>query len=94
MTVTKKKSKKVREKVYSNRIKKYLLENEMCQQELADIVGVDCSHLSKIILGKKRHISLLLASSISKALKQPIENVFILKNERKEEKAQKEKETV
>lgn len=73
------KIKKSREKIYGNKIKMILLEMGMNQQELADITGIGVSHLSKIILGKRRCISLPIAFKISQALNKKIEDVFIAK---------------
>jgi transcriptional regulator with XRE-family HTH domain len=73
------KIKKSREKIYGNKIKTILLESGMNQQELADITGIGVSHLSKIILGKRRCISLPIAFKISQALNKKIEDVFIAK---------------
>jgi hypothetical protein len=73
------KIKKSREKIYGNKIKTILLESGMNQQELADITGIGVSHLSKIILGKRRCISLPIAFKISQALNKKIEDVFIVK---------------
>ena len=50
--------KKSKETIHSNRIKVILEEIGMNQQELADITQLNASHLSKIILGKRRCISL------------------------------------
>ena len=76
--ITERKSK---EKIHSNKIKTILQEIEMSQQELADITQLTSSHLSKIILGKRRCISLPIAFKISKALNKTIEEVFLPKKE-------------
>jgi DNA-binding XRE family transcriptional regulator len=73
------KIKKSREKIHGNKIKTILLECGMNQQELADITGIGVSHLSKIILGKRRCLSLPIAFKISQALNKKIEDVFIVK---------------
>ena len=66
--------KKVRAKIHSNRIKMILKELEMTQVELADLaLNGDVVHLSKIVNGKKRCISLPIAIRISRALKLPVE---------------------
>lgn len=71
---------KAREKLFSNNIKMILDEIGMTQVELADI-AVDGNYpfLSKIINGKRRHISLPIAFKIAEALKRPVEEVFIHK---------------
>ena len=68
---------KSKEKIYGNRIKMILKESGMTQQELAKMTGLEPSHVSKIILGKRRCISLPIAFKISQALKKPIEEIFI-----------------
>ena len=79
VTVTEKKSK---EMIHSNKIKVILEEIGMSQQELADITKLNASHLSKIILGKRRCISLPIAFKISNALNKTIEEVFVAKKEK------------
>lgn len=76
---------KSKEKLHSNRIRIILEEIGMSQQELADIaLNGYTSHLSKIINGQRRSISLPIAMKISKALNRPIEEIFIYKvNEEK-----------
>lgn len=76
-----KKDKKSKEIIHGNRIKIILKETEMSQQELADITKLTSSHLSKIILGKRRCISLPIAFKIANALNKKIEDVFIAKKE-------------
>mgnify|MGYP000238586359 CR=1 FL=1 len=71
-------TKKPKEKLYGNNIKKILDEIEMSQQELADIVETNPAHLSRIINGQRRCISLPIAMKISEALGKPVEEVFIL----------------
>jgi DNA-binding XRE family transcriptional regulator len=54
----------------------------MSQQELADItLDGNAAHLSRIINGQRRCISLPIAIKISNALQRPVEEVFIYKNE-------------
>ena len=77
----KKKTQKKRPRIHSNRIRMILKELEMTQVELADLaLSGDVTHLSKIISGKKRCISLPVAIRISRALKLPVESVFIYKD--------------
>lgn len=74
------KEKKPKEKIHGNRIREILEQKQMCQQELADIcLNGNTSFLSKIILGKRRCISLPIAIKISRALKMSVEEVFIYK---------------
>lgn len=78
------KTKKPKEKIYGNRIREILATTEMSQQELCDIaLGGDAAHLSKIINGKRRCISLPIAIKIANALKRPVEEVFIYKKDEK-----------
>ena len=73
------KEKKEKDKIYSNKIRIILTEIEMSQQELCDLTGIDPSHISKIILGKKRCLSLPTALRICKVLNKPVEEVFTIK---------------
>jgi DNA-binding XRE family transcriptional regulator len=81
-----KKVKKPKEKLHSNKIRIILDEIGMSQQELADLtLDGNAAHLSRIINGQRRCISLPIAIKISKVLKRPVEEVFIYKaNENKE----------
>jgi DNA-binding XRE family transcriptional regulator len=75
-----KKIKKPKEKLHSNNIRMILEKINMCQQELADLaLDGNTSHLSRIINGQRRCISLPIAIKISKALNMPVEEVFIYK---------------
>jgi transcriptional regulator with XRE-family HTH domain len=75
-----KKPRKPKDKIHSNRIRIILEEIEMSQVELADLaLDGDCSHLSRIINGQRRSISLPIAIKIANALKRPVEEVFIYK---------------
>jgi transcriptional regulator with XRE-family HTH domain len=75
-----KKERKPKEKLHSNRIRIILEEIEMSQQELADLaLDGDASHLSRIINGQRRSISLPIAIKIANVLKRPVEEVFIYK---------------
>ena len=77
-----KKEKKPKEKLHSNKIRLILQEIGMSQQELADIcLEGRTSHLSRIINGQRRCISLPIAIKIANALQRPIEEIFIYKKE-------------
>jgi DNA-binding XRE family transcriptional regulator len=84
-----KKEKKPKEKIHSNRIRQILAEIGMSQQELADItLDGKSGHLSRIINGQRRCISLPIAMKIANALKLPVEEVFIYRpDEKKKNKA-------
>ena len=76
---------KPKETIYGNNIKIILDEIGMSQQELADLVGTDASHLSKIISGRRRCISLPIALKISEAMNKPVEDVFMLNEPKQDE---------
>lgn len=87
-----KKPKKPKEKLHSNRIRQLLQELNMSQQELADIaLDGNKAHLSRIMNGQRRCISLPIAIKISKVLGKPVEEVFIYKTSY-ETQTQKDKE--
>ena len=73
--------KKPKEKIHGNRIKSILDELKMSQNAFAKLTELNPSYLSKIILGKRRHISLAIAFKISNALGKPIEEVFLAKKQ-------------
>lgn len=74
------KTKKPKEKLHSNRIKIFLDEMGMSQQELADLaLGGNAAHLSRIMNGQRRCISLPIAIKICNVLDKPVEDVFIYK---------------
>ena len=78
---TKNKPKKERAKIHVNYIREVLQQKGMTQQELADIsLNGDKQTLSKIILGKKKCLSLPTAMAISKALEVPVESIFVINN--------------
>lgn len=73
--------KKSKEQLHSNRIKIILKEQGINQKQLSLIAKLSETHLSKIILGQRRCISLPIAFKIAKALNKTIEEVFIAKKE-------------
>jgi len=74
------KEKKPKEKIHGNRIREILDRIEMSQQELADLsLNGNSAHLSRIMNGQRRCISLPIAFKIADALKMTIEDVFIYK---------------
>ena len=66
-------------KMYGNRIKIILKEKGMSPIELADIIETTPSHVSRIMNGQRRCISLPIAIKIALALSTPVEEVFIYK---------------
>lgn len=72
-----KKERKQKEKMYGNRIKEFLTKKQMYMQELSDITEISLSHLSRIVNGQRRCISLPIAIKISQALQEPVEAVFV-----------------
>ena len=86
------KIKKEKAKIHSNKIRLILTQIAMSQQELADIaLDGNAAHLSRIINGGRRCISLPIAIKISNALNRPVEEVFIYKPQ--EIQQQNEEET-
>ena len=69
--------KKPKEKMYGNRLREIMTERHMTTQELSDITGIVRSHVSRIINGKRRCISLPIAIKICRALDLSVEEVFI-----------------
>ena len=63
--------------MYGNRIKEFLTKKQMNTQELSDITDISMSHISRIINGQRRCISLPIAIKISRALQEPVEEVFL-----------------
>lgn len=59
-----------------NKIKEILQEMNMTQMELADIVGINKSHLSKIVNGTGNYPSVKLAVKIAEALNKNVKDVF------------------
>lgn len=73
------KERKPKEKLHSNKIRQILDETGMTQQELADIaLDGNTAHVSRIINGQRRSISLPIALKIAHALKRPVEEIFLL----------------
>ena len=72
------KEKKPKEKIHGNNIREILAMAGMTQQELADkALNGNAAHLSRIMNGQRRCISLPIAFKIAEALNKPIEEVFI-----------------
>jgi transcriptional regulator with XRE-family HTH domain len=71
------KEKKSKDKIYGNKIREVLIEKNMSHIELSDLSGVIPSHLSKIINGQRRCVSLPIAIKIARALEKPVEELFI-----------------
>lgn len=73
--------KKPKSKIYSNRIKAVLNETGMTQQELADRIETNPAHLSRIVSGQRKCISLPIAIKIAQALDRTVEELFDVKEE-------------
>lgn len=82
MKPAKSKTKKPKAKIAGNNIKAILKEIKMSQEELADIVETNAGHISAIIKGDRKSISLPIAMKIAKALKRPVEEVFTYENKK------------
>lgn len=74
-------NKRPKDKLHSNKLLQILNEKEMTQQELSDITGILKTHLTKIVKGQRRCISLPIAIKIARALDKPIEEIFIYRKE-------------
>lgn len=73
---------KPKEKIHGNKIREILEQIGMSQQELADItLNGNAAHLSRIMNGQRRCISLPIAFKIAEALNLQVEQVFIYKSE-------------
>jgi len=59
-----------------NRIKKIMKKQNLIQEELAEMTGIDQSDISKIIAGKKERLTLINASKIAKALGHSLEYIW------------------
>ena len=69
--------KKPKEQLYGNRIRELLNKKNISSQELSDISGLSTPHLSRIINGHRKCISLPVAIKIAKALNSTVEELFI-----------------
>jgi transcriptional regulator with XRE-family HTH domain len=72
------KMKKEKIKVAYNRVREVLENQQMSQQELADRVGTNRAHISKIVNQKSPSISLPIAIKIAQELNTPVEQLFVL----------------
>jgi len=70
--------KRAKTKVIENKIKENLEKNNMSQQELADRVNTNRSHISKIVNGKSPYISVAIALKIARELKTSVDELFII----------------
>lgn len=81
------KEKKPKEKIHGNNIREMLAAAGMTQQELADTaLNGNAAHLSRIMNGQRRCISLPIAFKIAEALNKPVEEVFIKMTNHKQTK--------
>jgi DNA-binding XRE family transcriptional regulator len=80
-TTNKKQTKKPKIKIKENKIKAFLQKANITQQELADTVGTNRGHISKIVNQKSPAISVAMAMRIAKILKTTVEQLFIAENE-------------
>lgn len=71
-------ARKEKAQIQGNRIKQILEEIDMPQVELADLaLDGNTAHLSRIINGQRKCISLPIAMKIAKVLGKSVEEVFI-----------------
>ena len=68
---------KPKEQLKGNLIKQILEHRDMTQSELSDLSGIPTQHLSRIVNGQRKCISLPIAFKIARALKLQVEDVFI-----------------
>lgn len=82
MTLTVKKTAKSRRKKsgvkQDNAIKSTLTKINMSAQELADLCETNKGHMSRIINGKNKHISVAMALKIASVLGKKVEELFEL----------------
>ena len=78
-------TKKPKETIYKNRIKEVLVKRNMCIAELSDLTNLNSSHLSRIVSGQRKCISLPIAFKISNALNLTIEDLFVYQNTKQQE---------
>ena len=78
-------TKKPKETIYKNRIKEVLVQRNMCIAELSDLTNLNSSHISRIISGQRKCISLPIAFKISNALNLTIEDLFVYQNTKQQE---------
>jgi len=69
------KPKKPKESV-SNRLGVILSQQNMTQAELSELTELYPSHISEIISGKRKGVTLPIALKIAKALKMKVEDIF------------------
>jgi DNA-binding XRE family transcriptional regulator len=75
-------SKKPKEILHSNRIRSILIEKNMTQKDLADkALDGNKGHLSRIINGSSKCLSLPIAFKIARALDKNVEEVFIYRGD-------------
>jgi len=75
------KIKKAKLRLKENKVKEVLATMGMSQQELADRIGTNRGHISKIANQRSPAISLPIAIKIAKELKMPVEELFIIEME-------------
>lgn len=75
------KIKKAKLRLKENKVKEVLATMGMSQQELADRIGTNRGHISKIANQRSPAVSLPIAIKIAKELKMPVEELFIIETE-------------
>lgn len=68
---------KTKHKLIGNNIKLYMEQKGIIAEELADICGMCPSFVSRILNNQRMCVSLPTALRIGKALKTPVEKLFI-----------------
>lgn len=72
------KPKKERVKLKGNSLREKLLEINMTQQELADLVGTNKTHIYKIVSNRNPGVTLTIALKIAKVLNSRVEDLFFI----------------
>lgn len=62
----------------NNKIKEYRIEKEITQEQLSQISGVARTVIAQLESGKRKNITSDTMLKISKALDEPVENIFLL----------------
>jgi transcriptional regulator with XRE-family HTH domain len=75
---TKTKIKKAKCGLLGNNIRQYLIQKKMTQQQLAERIGTNRAHISRIINNRCPSLSVAIAMKISLVLEVPMDNLFII----------------
>lgn len=62
----------------NNKVKEYRIKKEITQEQLSQISGVGRTVIAQLESGKRKNITSDTMLKISKALDEPVENIFLL----------------